>query len=76
MKTVYTEYKEIHECQHVKKDKSITYLSLWAGNDIRFHICRLCSTVFLGAITSERIKEVAREKQETIMDTENNAPIS
>jgi hypothetical protein len=48
---------KIYKCEHVRKNPQSEYSFLWAGDSVRFRVCRLCTNVFLGTIVSGRIKE-------------------
>lgn len=58
----YPEGTNVYLCEHEEKKRReepdhISYMSLWAGDSVRFEICRLCSTMTLGNITRSSIRE-------------------
>lgn len=54
----YPEGTIIYKCQHIQEGTKAVYVSIYAGEKVRIEICRLCSTMALGVITSSRIQEV------------------
>lgn len=57
----YPEGTKVFLCEHEEKQKDdpahVAYISIYAGETVRFEICRLCSTMALGVITRAAIKE-------------------
>jgi hypothetical protein len=57
-----TKDTELYYCEHMQKalqenPLAKAYTMIHAGESVRFIMCRLCSTVALGTIIGERIKE-------------------
>jgi hypothetical protein len=57
-----TENTQIYFCEHMQKARqenpnAVSYVNIYAGENVRFFLCRLCSTMALGTIIGERIKE-------------------
>ena len=58
-----TENTKRHLCEHLEKAMTSgvrvvrSYVTIYAGESVRIDLCRLCSTMALGTIISERIKE-------------------
>jgi hypothetical protein len=65
MKYSYPEGTKVYLCEHEERNKRenenhVSFLSVYAGETVRFEMCRLCSTMALGVITGARIKEEYR----------------
>jgi hypothetical protein len=52
----YEKEVTVVKCEHIENG-ALDYLSLVAGEKLRFHVCRLCTNVFLGAVISARISD-------------------
>jgi len=52
-----TDETKIYYCEHCQEDHGLAYMNVYAGETVRFFMCRLCSTVALGTIVSARIME-------------------
>ena len=62
----YPDGTQVFCCEHTQALKDadsnhVAFMSLYAGEHVRFEICRLCSTLFLGAIVSNRIMAATKE---------------
>lgn len=56
-----TEEINVYYCEHYQKEKpELAYINIYAGETVRFVMCRLCSTMALGTIVSARIMEGIR----------------
>jgi hypothetical protein len=56
---------KVYVCEHLEKVRKIepdikSYVQIYAGESVRFDLCRLCSTMALGVLLSSRIKEAFR----------------
>jgi len=48
---------KIYYCEHYQKElPEVTYMNLYAGETVRFIVCRLCANVFLGTIVRAAIE--------------------
>ncbi len=62
MPYTYPKGTKVYFCEHEEKNKEAdpnhaSFISIYAGETVRFEICRLCSTMALGVITSSRIQD-------------------